>query len=145
LTVFEFSSDPGPDLSDDSLDFRTISVDDFFAVRDYFLRFVPLELANAILDAAMYWPSITTERTELLVASAGFVNKKNVAAYYLITPPIPQVVRDAVVLPMRVRMVKFTLKSCDQGFGGSFKIRGKNSHANCLTSTSLSLSINRHI
>ena len=101
-----------------------LSIDDFFAARHCFLHFVPFELANAILDAATYWPSVTAERTELLVATADFVNKKNVAAYYLITPPIPQVVRGSVVLPMRVRMVKFTLQSCDQGYGGNSKIRG---------------------
>ena len=105
---------------------RIISIDDFFAARHCFLRFVPFELANAILDAAMYWPSVTADRTKLLVVSADFVNKKTLphAILLFITPPIPQVVRSSVVLPMRIRMVEFTLQSCDQGYGGSPKIRG---------------------
>jgi hypothetical protein len=119
-----FSGSSYPPHSSDDLDSLPISVEAFLAVRKCFLRFVPLELANAILDAAMYWPSITTERTELLITSVGVVSKKSVAAYYVITPPIPQAVCDSVVLPTRVRMVKFTLISCDQGYGGSPKHRG---------------------
>jgi hypothetical protein len=102
----------------------SISVDDFFAVRKYFLHFIPFELVDVILDAAMYWPSVTAESTDLLVVNAVFGNQKILAAYYLTTPPIPQVVRDSVVLPTRIRMVKFTLHSSDQGFGGDFQTIG---------------------
>jgi len=85
---------------------------------------VPLELANAILDAATYWPRVTTVHNELLAVSASFVVKKSAAAYYLITSPVPRVSRDSAMLPTKVRMVKFTLKSCDQGWGGQSKYRG---------------------
>jgi hypothetical protein len=99
--------DTGPSL-------RSPSVDDVFAVRHDLTRFMPLELADSILEAAMYWPKISTSRTEPLIVKAGHDSPSDTAAYYVVTPPIPYVQNSLTP----VRKVRFSLRSHDQGWGG---------------------------
>jgi hypothetical protein len=95
---------------------RSPSVDDVFAVRHDLTRFVPLELADTILENAMYWPKVSASRTEPVVVLAGYDgNSNNAAVYYVVTPPIPYVQNGGRV---RVRKVRFSLESHDQGWGG---------------------------
>ena len=94
--------------------FRSPSVDDVFTVRHFLTRFVPLELADAILENAMYWPKVSASRTEPMVVKAEHDNANNAAVYYVVTPPIPYAQNGQI----RVRKVRFSLESHDQGWGG---------------------------
>jgi len=102
--------DEGSDL-DESTDFAPTD-NDVYAVRNDFLHFLPLELVDLILETAQYWPCISVKRASRLVVAANDHTSNNVAAYYLVTPPIRE------KRSMHIKMVKFTLKSCDQGWGG---------------------------
>ena len=114
---------------------RCPSVDDVFTVRQDLARFVPLELADMILENAMYWPKVSASRTEPRIVAAGYGSSNNNAAvYYVVTPPIPYVQGGWI----RVRKVRFSLESHDQGWGGNFSDRGMfslmllQSNAECL-------------
>jgi hypothetical protein len=95
---------------------RSPSVDDVFAVRHDLTRFVPLELADTILENAMYWPKVSASRAEPVVIVAGYGDSNNNAAvYYVVTPPISYDQNGRI----RVRKVRFSLESHDQGWGGN--------------------------
>lgn len=85
---------------------------DVYAIRNDLLHFLPLELVDIILDTAQYWPCFSVKSTRRLVVAASDYTSNNVAAYYLVTPAIRE------KRSMHIKMVKFTLKSCDQGWGG---------------------------
>jgi hypothetical protein len=93
---------------------RSPSVDDVFAVRHVLTGFMPLELAETILDYAMYWPKVSASRTEPVVVEAEHDNSNNAAVYYVVTPPISYAQKGQI----RVRKVRFSLESHDQGWGG---------------------------
>ena len=89
---------------------RSPSVDDVFAVRHDLTRFVPLELADMILENAMYWPKVSASRTERKAVVAWYgAAKNNTAVYYVVTPPIPY--SDIKNGQIRVRKVRFSLES----------------------------------
>ncbi|KAF5367279.1 hypothetical protein D9615_010462 [Tricholomella constricta] len=99
-----------------------ITHEDVYTVHDYLRRSVPTELADLILDAAQYWPCVSSERTDdaapfVVHASSG----TGAAAYYLVTPPIPAHPRTR---PIQIQGVVFTLRSCDQGWGGDDRYIG---------------------
>ncbi|KAG6895293.1 hypothetical protein C0992_002100, partial [Termitomyces sp. T32_za158] len=85
--------------------------EDVFVVRATLLQFLPLKLVNVILHAAQYWPCISAKNATYTTVYAGHSTGNNAAAYYLITPVIPTKHSQLVV-----EMVKFNLKSCDQGW-----------------------------
>lgn len=87
--------------------------EDVFAVRAILVQLVPAELVIVILHAAQYWPCISAKNTKYTAVQADSRTRNNAAAYYLITPIIP-----TKHLHFKVEMVKFNLKSCDQGWGG---------------------------
>lgn len=111
---------------DASLDTKdtTHSCLDVFAVRKYLLRFLPLELADLILEAAQYWARYRTSRSHDLQVIAQNDPHRTATSRYLITSPIPQLRRGDETIPTYVKMIKFHLRSCDQGWGGSRENRG---------------------
>ncbi|KAF9457412.1 hypothetical protein BDZ94DRAFT_1314218 [Collybia nuda] len=81
--------------------------------------FLPLELVDGILDLAMYWPSIVSHETRLVEAtSEGSDN-----LIYFMAPPFLEG-RLGVGAPVNVKMIKFSLTSCDQGWGGEPNMPG---------------------
>ncbi|KAG6882279.1 hypothetical protein C0993_011279, partial [Termitomyces sp. T159_Od127] len=93
---------------------------DVFVVHAILLQFVPSELVNVILHAAQYWPCISVENARYTAVKACYSTGNNAAAYYLITPVIP-----TKYPHLKVEMVKFNLKSCDQGWGGDANNHGQ--------------------
>lgn len=91
------------------------SASDVFAVRRLLLHQLPLELVDIILDGAMYWPKITGSRTTSVEVSAHHGNGNDATYNYLVTPPIPF---GEANTPTNIKMVRFRLRSCDQGWGG---------------------------
>lgn len=102
------------------------SVDDVFAVRYCLLRFLPRELADVVLEAAAYWPSVFIEDTTQSTLHANSQNANNAAVYRVITPPIEKLWRGPdTEAPTVVQKVVFTLESCDQGWGGDVNNQSK--------------------
>ncbi|KDR79445.1 hypothetical protein GALMADRAFT_208809 [Galerina marginata CBS 339.88] len=94
--------------------------DDISRVQGMLLRFVPAELADAILDMAEYWPWTAVSRNSFTSAySALEAPDHNAQWCYLVTPKIPSVERDGVRLPTTVKMVKFFIKTYESSFGKS--------------------------
>jgi len=96
---------------------------ELFTVRSFLLRFLPLELADVILDTAEYWPVVAEETHTAIDVVSNFTNDNNAGQYCLVTPPVPFKVRDCDVVP-RLRCVKFKLLSNDQGWGGQSRYQG---------------------
>ena len=96
---------------------------ELFTVRSFLLRFLPLELADVILDTAEYWPVVAEETHTAIDVVSNFTNDNNAGQYCLVTPPVPFKVRDFDVVP-RLRCVKFKLLSNDQGWGGQSRYQG---------------------
>ncbi|KAJ6606884.1 hypothetical protein B0H10DRAFT_2070560 [Mycena sp. CBHHK59/15] len=92
---------------------------DVFEVRKFLLHFIPAELANIIIDEARYWPRVIAQQEMHVDVSASASPGNNAFLCYLVTPPIPTVedLESPDVAP-RVKMVRFTTLSCDQGWGG---------------------------
>ena len=102
---------------------RSPSVDDVFAVRHDLTRFVPLELADMILENAMYWPKVSASRAERKTVVAWYNSfNNNVTVYYVVTPSIPY--RDIQNGQIRVRKVRFLLESHGRGWGENIPDRG---------------------
>ena len=96
---------------------------ELLTVRSFLLRFLPMELANAILDAAEYWPVVAEEKHTEIHVTANHSNDNNAGSYCLVTPTIPLKARGCNVVP-RVRCIKFKLVSHDQGWGGEGRYHG---------------------
>ncbi len=94
------------------------SDDDVIAVKLILNSYLPVEIIDDILDFAQYWARIRERRrietgAETVPTGEAFPKAE---WCYLVSPPIPQ---DA-----QVRLVKFVIESCDQGFGGEPEHRG---------------------
>ena len=111
------------DLTGDMHELHTPNDFELLTVRSFLLRFLPVELANAILDAAEYWPVVAEETRTAIHVVANFSTDNNAGSYCLITPPVPFKVRDCDVVP-RIRCIKFKLVSNDQGWGGESRYQG---------------------
>ncbi|GLB40882.1 hypothetical protein LshimejAT787_0900970 [Lyophyllum shimeji] len=107
----ESGDEADSDFDESNADF-TPADDDVHAVRDDLLHFLPLELVDIILDTAGYWPCLSARSTRHTIVAADDLTSNNAADYYLVTPAIPE------EQCTHVKMVKFTLESCDQGWGG---------------------------
>ncbi|TFK32367.1 hypothetical protein BDQ12DRAFT_728725 [Crucibulum laeve] len=102
---------------------------DVLQVRYILLRFVPLELADLILEAAEYWAKQISSMKRDVQVCASSSPSYNADWCYLVTSPIPARSRNGMPIPTKVKKVKFTLKSCDQGWGGSREHRGTYRHS----------------
>jgi hypothetical protein len=111
---------PGPPLSDDAVALHHPSEADVLAVRSLLLHHLPLELADIILDLAMYWPRIITCETRSSVVHAIDRPRHDASFVYLVTPPIPSSQQTDFThssdRPANVKMVRFSLSSHDQGW-----------------------------
>ncbi|KAF8875923.1 hypothetical protein BD779DRAFT_1678024 [Infundibulicybe gibba] len=102
--------------------------DDIQIVRRRLTTHLPLELADKILEDAMYWPKIVTAMLEnervLLSASRG--PGVDASRCCLVTPPLPGAGRlegdwSAIT---KARMITFRISSHDQGWGGDRGLSG---------------------
>lgn len=106
---------------------------DVRVVRQLLLHHLPLELADIILDLAMYWPRVVSHNTQMRVARASHQPRDDASFVYLVTPPIPPFSQmndtdDTGMYggdrPAKVHMVQFSLTSHDQGWGGDVGLLG---------------------
>ena len=105
------------DNVDQKLEFHPTETD-VFTVRNFLfsLEILPLELVDVILDLAEYWPRVYAKLEGgdgTLRIEAGTNNSNNGSELCVLTPPIP-LKQDE---PMRIRYVKFSMRSHDQGWG----------------------------
>lgn len=97
-------------------------------VRDILLTRVPYELADLILSEAQYWARLSTKRDTFLQIQASDELLHNAKWVYMISDPIPTVYNGDRALPTKVKSVQFSLKSCDQGWGGYSEDRSTHLH-----------------
>ncbi|KAJ7444609.1 hypothetical protein B0H11DRAFT_439853 [Mycena galericulata] len=101
------------------------SPQDVFKVRHFFLRFLPPELVNPILDDAEYWPWILAARDTSMTLPAASSPEHNVARCYLVTPPFPSIRKlGGPGARLRVRRVEFYILSGDQGWSSTPQYHG---------------------
>jgi hypothetical protein len=83
-------------------------------------NFVPPELADMIIDKAEIWPYTAISRNTYTPAVTALEGADGNAQWcYLVTPPVPTLVRDGVCLPTAVRKVGFHFKTYNSRWGGS--------------------------
>ncbi|KAJ3507333.1 hypothetical protein NLJ89_g6365 [Agrocybe chaxingu] len=93
--------------------------DDIARVQAMLTHFVPVELADAILDMAEFWPWIAVSRNSYTSAySALEAPDSNAQWCYLVTPKIPSVERNGRRVSTTVRMVRFFVKTYGSSWGG---------------------------
>ncbi|KAH9476316.1 hypothetical protein JR316_0011891 [Psilocybe cubensis] len=88
------------------------SVSDICRVQNILLHFVPVELADVIIDLAEYWPWVAVSRNSFNSAYSALEAPDNNAQWcFLVTPKVPSIERAGVSVPTMVKMVKFFIKS----------------------------------
>lgn len=91
---------------------------DISRVQRILLHFVPVELADAIIDLAEYWPWVAVSRNSFTSAySALEAPDSNAQWCYLVTPKVPSIERAGVSVPTVVKMVKFFIKTYESCYG----------------------------
>ncbi|PPQ67202.1 hypothetical protein CVT24_011273 [Panaeolus cyanescens] len=86
--------------------------DDIFAIQNTLRHFVPVEIADIILDYAEFWPWLSVSRNAYPTALTALEAPDSDAQWcYLVSPPVPALVRNGTPMPTRVNMVKFQLKA----------------------------------
>jgi hypothetical protein len=128
---------PASGASTDPRSFHHPREGDVRAVRQLLLHHLPLELADIILDMAMYWPRVISRSTQMRIARASHQPRDDARFVCLVTapiPPIPQIKNDTDETDdtgvydgdrlAKVHMVQFSLTSHDQGWGGDVGLLG---------------------
>ncbi|KAF8147992.1 hypothetical protein B0H34DRAFT_803135 [Crassisporium funariophilum] len=96
----------------------TYTPDDINLVQAMLLRLIPAELADAIIEMAEFWPWVGVSRNAYTAAfSALDAPDHNAQWCYLLSPPVPSVMRDGIALPTTIKMVKFLVKSYASQWG----------------------------
>jgi len=93
---------------------------------------VPPELATVILDMAEFWIGQAWRKNEEVAATADYTCGNSASMYYLVTDPIGSIPLDSDEQSgpvTKVKRVRFTLLSHDQGWGGDYDCRG--TYKNC--------------
>jgi len=99
---------PGPTYKDNDIDI----------IRNILACFVPVELADAIIDMAEIWPWIAVSRNAFTSCySALEAPDRNAQWCYLISPEIPYFVSQGMAVPTTVKMVKFFIKTYNSSWG----------------------------
>ena len=91
--------------------------EDVVAVRRSLLAFVPMELANAILNEANYWPKATLNfnpENDWALHASGQGN--NATDCCLVTPRLCDLLYNGMDGPVRIEAVCFKIVSHDQGW-----------------------------
>jgi hypothetical protein len=82
---------------------------DVLAVKRALLTRIPYELVDAVLALARYWASDSTHRDVALAVRASNEPLFNAKWIYMLSEPVPAT---------RLQAVHFSIRSCDQGWGG---------------------------
>ena len=92
--------------------------DDVFAVRRFLLAFVPVELANLILNEANYWPKATWsfEPENPLIVFASDNRWSDAASCCLLTPKLCDLLYGGKVERYKIKTICFKTMSHDQGW-----------------------------
>lgn len=94
--------------------------EDVYEVRRILLRWVPAELAVKIIDDAGYWPK--SSFTAQIDIRSFFVSQEKGPTSCLLSPKLCDWIQ--VVGALKVRKVKFKIRSHDQGWGGEDNLPG---------------------
>ena len=106
------------DIDLDELPRPRYTPDDIQRVQKTLLHFVPVELADAILDMAEFWPFMSVSRNSFMSAAAALEAPDSNAQWcYLVSPAIPAVQRNGVSIPTVVKKVDFSVKTYESSFG----------------------------
>ncbi|KXN81946.1 hypothetical protein AN958_03387 [Leucoagaricus sp. SymC.cos] len=100
-------------------------------VRELLLKRLPYELTDIIMVEAQYFARLSTKRTIHLTVQGSKEPLNNAKWLYLISKPIPEVYNGDHIVPTKVHSVRFSIKSCDQGWGGFSE--DKNAYRNSYT------------
>ncbi|KAJ4474828.1 hypothetical protein J3R30DRAFT_3295247 [Lentinula aciculospora] len=93
---------------------------DVQTVRYLFRAFLPLELVDAIIESAEYWPCIHTDQSRpvLVDARKAVGQGLKLAWCYLVSPPVPEPLsKEQGSGHSRVRRVEVKVQGHDQGWG----------------------------
>jgi hypothetical protein len=93
--------------------------EDVFAVRRFLLAFVPVELANLILNEANYWPKATLNvepEDPLVVAATGHDEWKNAHACCIVTSKLCDLLYGGKDGSYKIKTICFKIVSHDQGW-----------------------------
>lgn len=114
--------------------FHHPSEEDVTLVRTILLHLLPFELVDVILNLAMYWPRVVTRETKFFEVCASDRPNNDANFVYLVTPPIlvpssKPTQRGGMDIdqdnhPPKIRLVRFSLFSHDQGWGGEPQLTG---------------------
>jgi hypothetical protein len=119
VSVHESNKSPSnPSQDKKKVYFQSPSHTDVHAVRAVLVSHLrmPMELADMIIDFAEYFPSIISRLSDPITCVARAANNYKAASLALLSEPVPMAqTHDELV---RVRSVKFTITSADQGWGG---------------------------
>lgn len=92
---------------------------DILEIQQILDNFVPLEIADMIIEEAEIWPYVGISRntyTPALTALEG--TDGNAEWCYLVSPRVPSLDRNGDYLPTAVRQVKFYVKGYNSCWGG---------------------------
>ncbi|KAF9496883.1 hypothetical protein BDN71DRAFT_1547683 [Pleurotus eryngii] len=103
--------------------------EDVIRVRKPLLTVFPRELLDHILDLAQYWPAIVTSNAEEVHISAN--SRVCVEQTVLTAHFAPNVPSSDWLNPPKAKLVKFTIQSQDQGWGGSHHLLCLGSYKGC--------------
>ena len=92
--------------------------EDVFAVRRFLLAFVPVELANLILNEANYWPKATLsfEPENPLVVEASIQRRFNAHACCIVTSKLCDLLYGSKDGSYKIKTICFKIVSHDQGW-----------------------------
>jgi len=112
-----------------SLSYYPRSQDDVFVVRLLLIDFVPLEIADIIIEMAQYWPKMSSRIDRTLSVTASRSERNNASCCCLVTQRIPKRKLHPgedpeISMKVRPRIVRFLMKSHDQGWSDNRQDHG---------------------
>lgn len=128
ISMGSYSSTPVEGGQSTTLDYYPRTQDDVFAVRLFLLNLLPLELSDIIIDMAQYWPMISSRNDRAFHLAASDSERNNATCCCLVTERIPgrkHHPNEDRITSAKVRMVRFLLKSHDQGWSDNATDHGK--------------------
>jgi hypothetical protein len=110
---------------------------DIKLVQETLVQFLPLELANLIIDEAEYWPVLACNSGKTSIRVEAMSNLQYSANHcYYISPRLPNPTEECLY---KLRKIVFRLWSRDQGWGGDPGLTGVSAIHTISATTSLTM------
>lgn len=101
----------------------TYTPQDIAQVQRILLKFLPTDLADAILDMAEYRPYVDAARTDFTMSYSALDGPgQNAQQCFMVSPKIPSIERNGICVPTSVKKVKFTIKAYESAWGKPRKL-----------------------